>query len=94
MLTNKEDRPLIRTGVMEQLAFAGNLSSNSAVATFLLDKEHTVIMWNRACEELTGVKEKDIRGTKDAWKGFYPNRRPVLADLVLNGDNGDIQSII
>lgn len=83
----------METGVMEQLAFAGKLSANSAVATFLLDKEHVVIMWNKACEELTGVKEKDIKGTKDAWKAFYPNRRSVLADLVLNGDHGDIQSL-
>jgi two-component system, NtrC family, sensor kinase len=93
MLTNKEDKPLIRTCDNEQLTFAGKLSTNSAVATFLLDREHTVIMWNKACEELTGVKEKDIRGTKDAWKGFYPDRRSVLADLVLNGDHGDIQSL-
>jgi PAS domain-containing protein len=42
----------------EQMEFAESLVQNSTVATFVLDSRHRVIIWNRACETLTGADLK------------------------------------
>lgn len=54
------------------------------VPTFVLDANHQITHWNRACELVTGAKSSDMVGTKDQWKAFYPESRPVMADLIVN----------
>lgn len=54
------------------------------VPMFVIDDDHKVTHWNRACEAIIGTKSLDVIGTKDQWKGFYSEPRPVLADLVLD----------
>ena len=56
------------------------------IPTFVIDAEHRVTQWNRACELVTGVAAADVVGTKDPWKAFYATPRPVLADLIVNDD--------
>lgn len=51
---------------------------------FFIDSNHRVVYWNKACEELTGVKASEIVGTDKAWMAFYKEKRPVLADIVLD----------
>ncbi|MDQ7825749.1 MAG: GAF domain-containing protein [Candidatus Eremiobacteraeota bacterium] len=53
-------------------------------ATFVIDKDKRVIAWNRACEELTGVKKQAILGLGDyAYaEPFFGDRRPILLDLL------------
>ncbi|MER0238907.1 methyl-accepting chemotaxis protein [Fulvimarina sp. MAC8] len=55
--------------------------ASMAVPAFVLGRDGAVAMWNPACEALTGLKAKDVMGTKDHWKGFYAAARPCLADL-------------
>lgn len=62
----------------------------SLVATFIINARHEVTLWNRACEALTGVPAADMLGRRDAWRVFYPSERPLLADLVVNGDVANI----
>ncbi|MBK8400314.1 MAG: diguanylate cyclase [Propionivibrio sp.] len=59
------------------------------VATFILDKAHRVVSWNRACEVLTGIPASSLIGTTEQWRAFYPSKRPVMADLILDGLNQD-----
>ncbi|MEN6331058.1 MAG: PAS domain S-box protein [Smithella sp.] len=57
-------------------------------ATFAIDLSGKVIAWNRAMEEMTGVKTEDMLG-KDNHEyaiPFYGMRRPVLIDLVFRSD--------
>ncbi len=61
-----------------------------AVATFVLDREHRVIVWNKACARLTGLDATAVIGTRDHWKGFYNLPRPCLVDLVLSGDTASV----
>jgi two-component system NtrC family sensor kinase len=70
--------------------FFENLVQNSAVPTFALDSSHRVILWNRACEELTGIKAADIVGTDEQWKPFYRQKQPVLADLIIDAKTGEL----
>jgi len=56
----------------------------SAVPAFVIDKNHEVMFWNRACERMTGISSSAIVGTKKQWKPFYDQERPVLADLIVD----------
>ncbi len=73
--------------------FSANLVQNSAAPTFVLDNGHRVILWNRACEEMTGIKQADIVGTNEQWKPFYDHIRPVLADVVLDERIEDLSQL-
>lgn len=55
-------------------------------ATFAVDLEHRVIIWNRAMEELTGVRAQNMLGRGDYEYAipFYGERRPVLIDYCLD----------
>jgi PAS domain S-box-containing protein len=70
--------------LFEQQSFSSNLIRNSATATFVLDKTHRIMLWNRACEELTGLQESEMIGTDDQWKPFYSTKRPTVADVILD----------
>lgn len=54
------------------------------IPIFVLDKTHTITHFNQALEELSGIQEKDMVGTKDQWRAFYSNHRPVMADLIID----------
>ena len=58
----------------------------SSIPQFVINPKHEVIYWNKALEQYTGVRARDVRGTPNAWKAFYDTKIPVLADLVLNND--------
>lgn len=57
-------------------------------ATFAINKEGVVIAWNKAMEEMTGVKKSEILNKDDYEYAvpFYGERRPIMVDLVLNDD--------
>ena len=80
------ERKKAEDAVEHQKHFTENLIRNSAIATFVLDAEHKVLIWNKACEELTGVPASEMIGTDLPWKPFYRQQRPVLADIVLSDD--------
>jgi diguanylate cyclase (GGDEF)-like protein len=51
------------------------------------------MIWNRACEHLTGVPARDIIGTSDHWSTFYDEMRPTLADLVLQNRTDEVRHL-
>ncbi|MFH1080229.1 MAG: PAS domain S-box protein [Pseudomonadota bacterium] len=53
-------------------------------ATFVIDRSGEVVAWNRAIEEMSGVKASDMLGKNDYEYSlpFYGIRRPLLIDLV------------
>src|SRR5512136_2399741 len=57
-------------------------------ATFVIDRDGKIIAWNRAIEEMTGAKAKDMLGKGDYEYAlpFYGKRRPLMIDLVLKPD--------
>lgn len=60
------------------------------IATFVIDKEHRIIQWNAACAQLTGVDATEVLGRTDAWRAFYPEPRPLLADMIVDGNVEEI----
>ncbi|NLV26641.1 MAG: PAS domain S-box protein [Methanomicrobiales archaeon] len=55
-------------------------------ATFVIDKDGWVIIWNHAMEILTGIQGSDIigRGKKEYAIPFYGEERPMLLNAVLD----------
>jgi diguanylate cyclase (GGDEF)-like protein len=64
-------------------SFAVSLMEHMVVPTFVIGADGRVLIWNKACERLTGVPAAELVGTTDHWHAFYDDRRPCLADLVL-----------
>ncbi|MGB9978509.1 PAS domain S-box protein [Methanobacterium sp.] len=58
----------------------------SPVLTFIVGQDHKVNYWNKAIEEYSGIKAGDIVGTDDQWKAFYSEKRPTVADLLIEKD--------
>jgi PAS domain S-box-containing protein len=53
-------------------------------ATFVIDNDGTVVAWNRAIEEMTGIPSHQMigKGNYEYALPFYGERRPLLIDLV------------
>lgn len=77
----------------QEHGFAVNLMQHLVVPTFVLDTECRIIIWNRACERLTGVPASEVLGTQEHWRAFYDAPRPCLADLVIQGRTGEIKAL-
>jgi two-component system NtrC family sensor kinase len=54
------------------------------VPTFVIDRDHRIIYWNRAIEELTGFSSHDMVGTSRYWLPFYSHEQPSMASLVVS----------
>ncbi len=67
-----------------------SIIDGSSIPQFVINRNHEVMYWNRALEKYTGVKARDVRGTTLAWKAFYDQKRPVLADLLLENEIDNI----
>ena len=57
----------------------------SPVPTFAVNKQHKVTHWNTALKSLSGIKREEIVGTDEQWRTFYTEKRPVMADLIVDG---------
>jgi len=57
-------------------------------ATFVIDADKKVIAWNRAIEEMTGLKKEDILGKGDSMYSvpFYGEKRLMLVDYLFQDD--------
>ncbi len=57
----------------------------SPIPMFVIGKDRRVIYWNRALEELSGIRAKEVIGTREHWRAFYKKKRPCMADLLIEG---------
>ncbi|HEY8099557.1 MAG TPA: diguanylate cyclase [Burkholderiaceae bacterium] len=73
----------------KEQTFAFSLLKHLVVPTFVLDAQSKVIIWNLACERLTGISADEVIGTSDHWKAFYETPRPCLADFIVQGKAQD-----
>ena len=55
---------------------------------FVIDREGTVIVWNKGMAAMTGIREGDMLGKGD-WEysiPFFGHRSPMLSDLIFQDD--------
>jgi two-component system cell cycle sensor histidine kinase/response regulator CckA len=78
------DRKRAELALQESERKLANIIDFLPDATLVIDKEGQVIAWNRAMEEMTGIKAEDMVGQGNYAYGlpFYGKRRPILIDLV------------
>lgn len=91
VLQDVTEKKKAQCAVQESEKRLAEIVQGSPVPTFVIDANHRVTQWNRACETIIGAPAEAVVGTCDQWRPFYPAKRPVLADLVLNG--GDIAAM-
>lgn len=75
------------------LTFAIRLMQDLVVPTFVLDPQRRVIIWNKACERLTGVPAFEVVGTTEHWRGFYDEPRYCLADVLALGQTEELPAL-
>lgn len=73
--------------------FTVELMQHLVVPTFVLDSSGKVIIWNKACERLTGVSAERLLGTKNHWMAFYETARPCLADIFILHREADMPGL-
>ena len=61
-----------------------SIVNGSPIPAFVIGKDHRVIHWNKALEEMSGIKSKEVLGTNMHWKAFYNEERPCMADLLVD----------
>lgn len=68
---------------MQQLL--AQIIDGDPVPTFVIDANHQITHWNQACAMISGLPAAKMVGTTEQWKAFYPESRPVMADLIVDG---------
>ena len=64
-----------------------SIMDGNPISTFVINTDHHVVIWNRACEILTGVqREKALNHPVDSRIFYSGQYRPLLVDLVLDRD--------
>jgi PAS domain S-box-containing protein len=61
-----------------------SIIGTSPIPAFIIGKDHLIIYWNKALEELSGIKAREVVGTKQQWRAFYKTARPCMADLLVD----------
>jgi len=61
-----------------------SIIDGSPIPAFVIGKNHHVIHWNKALEEMSGIKSEEVVGTYEHWRAFYSEERPCIADLLLD----------
>ena len=73
--------------VSEQAEFSSRLVENLILPCFVVGPDHTLTVWNKACEGVTGLKSGNMIGTRKQWKAFYQHEEKTLADMVIDSDD-------
>ncbi len=72
-----------REDLLEMEKEMSQIIQGSMIPTFIINNEHIVTHWNRACEELTGYNSYEVVGTDRQWVPFRSAKRPTMADIVV-----------
>ena len=61
-----------------------SIIDGSPIPAFVIGKDHQVIHWNKALEEMSSIKSEEVAGTREHWRAFYSEERPCVADLLVD----------
>ena len=74
------EKELIQSQKKLTQAIQGN-----SIPTFIIDNNHIVTHWNKACESLLGFSEAEMLGTKKHLTFFHSVEKPTLGDAIIDG---------
>lgn len=75
-----------------QEAILNAVIQESPVPMFVIDRNHRIMHWNLALAKYSGISPVEIVGTNQQWRAFYPQERPCLADLLVEGRTDELGS--
>jgi PAS domain S-box-containing protein len=83
------ERKRIEDAIKEERRHLAAILDSLPDAAFVIDDKGVLTAWNRATEEMTGVKAADIigKGDYEYAEAFYGQRRPILIDLVFASED-------
>ncbi|MCP3940624.1 MAG: sodium:proton antiporter [Desulfobacteraceae bacterium] len=61
-----------------------HIMNSISYPAFAIDLDRKVTHWNKGIEDLTGVPAADRIGTDKYWSPFWPEKRKILVDMVLD----------
>ena len=70
--------------IVERERALSQIIDGNTIPTFVINRDHIVTHWNRACEKLFGYKAGEIVGTNKQWLPFRPEKRPIMADVIVD----------
>jgi PAS domain S-box-containing protein len=83
ILKNITERKRAEWELLREKKTTEGILEGMPVPTFVIDRSHRIIYWNKACEELTGFSHHEMVGTYRYWLPFYTHERPSMASLVV-----------
>ena len=84
MLTDITKRKQAEEALSLLTEFQESVISNARVWLSVLDMRGTILMWNRAAEEISGYSAGEVMGHKEIWKKIYPDNeyRKQITDTI------------
>ena len=83
----------VQGSLLAMTKMLSQIIDGASVPSLVIDQQHRVTHWNTACESMTGIKRSEVLGSQDGWKAFYPEKRPLLAEMIVDGvDEATLQS--
>ncbi|NTW81687.1 MAG: PAS domain S-box protein, partial [Geobacteraceae bacterium] len=79
-----DDLDKVNQSLSDENNFLRAIIQSATAPIFVIDSNHKILFWNNAMAKLTGASSFQMVGTKQQWTPFYPSKRPVLADLVID----------
>lgn len=85
-------RRITHRGRRESDQILAMIMEGTPIPTFVIDRNHQIIYWNKAMEALTGISANDvIEGEGNPWTSFYDEKRPSLADILVSGSQENVK---
>ncbi len=78
------DRKRAEDALRESEQQLNRIINGSPIPTFVIGKDHRVLYWNKALEEMSRIRFEDIAGTGEHWRAFYGKERPCIADVLVD----------
>jgi len=82
----------LRQTIREAEQKLNEIFQGSPIPAFVIDAQHKVLHWNKALEEISGIKSAEVMGSNQHWRAFYERERPCMADLLLDGKADTVDS--
>ena len=83
----------VQSSLLAMTKLLSQIIDGASVPSLVIDRQHRVTHWNTACERMTGIRRNEVLGSQDGWKAFYPEKRPLLAEMIVDGvDETTLQS--
>ncbi|MEA3471342.1 MAG: PAS domain S-box protein, partial [Thermodesulfobacteriota bacterium] len=83
-LEDETGRKLAEEALRESEQRLKVILEGSPIPTFVIDTDHRIIFWNKALEEMSGIFAEEVIETDQHWRAFYDERRPCMADLLVD----------